>query len=321
MCLVSFSKQLHYSALKKLDSTSMPAWAYVVICDDCSHRCSWCYGGFNENLTSAMSLDDFSIILRKLKEMSVFQVSIAGGEPTEHPRFKEFVSLAAQQGFLLHLVTHGEHLDDELVEHLKLNKVDQVQINWQGRRHHDQVHGVVSSYDKAVAGIRRLIDADIEVTTTTTIGKYNLHHIHEIFVEAAELGVTRLRVWEATGRGNVWRKNLDTRDIFNECRRAARLLGYEHCLSYDPVYQGDVSIPCLQFSNLYMYITSRGTLNFCGAVEGGEQYADFLDENTSAADIKARYLRRNREILQDHEPYCMAREGLRDEFKVVSFKY
>ncbi len=309
MCLVSFSKQPTYSALKKLEGKSLPAWAYIVICDDCSHQCSWCYGGFNENLSSYMSIESFKVILEKLKQMDVFQVSIAGGEPTEHPDFKAFIKVASEEGFLVHLVTHGEHLTQELVDYLSKYKVDQVQVNWQGSRHHDQVHGVAASYEKAVAGIRRLMSAGIEVTTTTTVGKYNLHHIDEIFNEAAELGVTRLRVWESTGRGNAWRKNLDAVEIFERSREAAARLGYAHCLSYDPVYQGDVTVPCLQFSNLFMYINSRGRLDFCGAVPGVFEMADFLDPENTANKIRRAYLSYNETLLNNEAKYCVAREG------------
>ena len=309
MCLVSFSKTEQYSALKKLQNKTLPAWAYIVICDDCSHTCSWCYGEFNHDLSHRMSLDEYLIILTKLQAMDVFQITLAGGEPTEHPLFREFVAAARARGFLLHVATHGEHIDRDLADFLGTQGVDQVQFNWQGLRYHDQVHGVPGSYAKALAGARFVLEAGMEMTATITVGKYNLPYVKEIMSEAAQLGATRLRVWESTGFGNAWRKGMEAVDIFEHCRSMAAELGYTHCLSYDPVFVGDVHVPCIQFSNLYMYINAQGKLTFCGAVPSEKVLADFLDPAQTGPMIRAVYLEQNRALLGDDAPYCVAREG------------
>jgi len=260
-----------------------------------------------------MPFKDFQTILGKLKEMGTMQVSIAGGEPSEHPDFRRFVSYASEQGFLIHLVSHGEHIDLEMAEFLKAQHVDQVQINWQGRRNHDGVHGVQGSYEKAASALSHLAQAGIETTATITVGKYNLPYIDEIMQEAAAFNVTRLRVWEATGHGTPFLKGLEAASIFDRCREAAAKLDYVHCLSYDPVYQGDVSVPCLQFSNLFMYISSRGKLDFCGAVPNPQELTDFLDPCLTGVDIRQIYLRRNKEILGDNAIYCASREGFKEK--------
>jgi MoaA/NifB/PqqE/SkfB family radical SAM enzyme len=306
---VSFSKTKNYSALKKLQNKSMPAWGYIVICDDCSHKCSWCYGEFNYDLHHLMSFESFKTILSKLKQMGTLQISLAGGEPTEHPEFRKFVTYANGQGFLIHVVSHGEHIDMAMAKYLKEQNVDQVQINWQGRRNHDRVHGVAGSYERARSALRYLEMAGIETTANITVGKYNLPYIDEIMKEAADLNVTRLRVWETTGYGTPYLKGLEAKHIFDLCREAAGRLGYGHCLSYDPAYEGDVSVACLQFSNLYMYINSHGKLNFCGAVPNTVEYADFLAPRLSGEDIRQIYLRRNKELLGDNQAYCVSREG------------
>lgn len=312
MCLVSFAKNEHYSALKKLKEKPLPAWAYIVICDDCSHKCSWCYGGFNQELSHAMSFEEFKIVLSKLKEMGTFQVSLAGGEPTEHPDFKSFVRYASAQGFLVHVVSHGEHIDLEMARFLKAQNIDQVQINWQGQRNHDRIHGVPGAHQKASAALANLAQVGVETTATITVGKYNLPYIDEIMQEAAAFDVTRLRVWETTGHGVPFLKGLEAGAIFDRCREAAAKLGYTHCLSYDPVYEGDVTVPCLQFSNLFMYIDSYGKLNFCGAVPEIRQLGDFLDPNLSGEEIRRLYLRKNEEILGGKPIYCASREGFKD---------
>lgn len=318
MCLVSFAKSESYSALKKLAGPIRPAWGYIVICDDCSHRCSWCYGGFDGANHRLMSFAAFDTVLLKLREMGVVQVSLAGGEPTEHPEFRRFVSHASSMGFVVHIVSHGEHIDREMAEFLRSNDVDQVQVNWQGRQRHDNVHGVPGAYERASAALRYLSEVGVETTVTITVGKYNLDQIGEIMAEAAALDVTRLRVWETTGRGLPFLRGLEAAEIFGRCQLAAAQLGYDHCLSYDPAFEGDVTVPCLQFSNLYMYVTSDAKLDFCGAVPGTPRIADFMDPALSGEAIREIYLSTNAEILGDRPVYCAARDGIHGDVPHVS---
>ena len=309
MCLVSFSKTDNYSALKKVEYRSQPAWAYFHICDDCSHKCPWCYGEFNLNRSSLMSLEDFKTITAKLKQIGTLQITLSGGEPTEHPQFREFVKHAAANGFMIHIASHGEHIDEEVAGFLAAQNVAQVQFNWQGSRYHDRMHGVKGAYEKAVKAVGYVLAEGIEATTTITVGKYNLPHIEEIMGEAVALGVSRLRVWESTGVGNAWRKGLEAVHIFERCREVAAGFGYNHTLSYDPLFQGDVTVPCIQFSNLTMCIESTGKLVFCKAVPDNFEMTDLLDPSLDGPAIREIYLRKNREALAGREPFCPAREG------------
>ena len=76
----------------------------------------------------------------------------------------------------------------------------------------------------------------------------------------------------------------------------------------DPV-QGDVTVPCIQFSNLTMCIESTGKLVFCKAVPDNFEMTDMLDPGLSGPSIRDIYLNKNREALGGREPFCPAREG------------
>lgn len=306
--MVSFSKEPNYSALKKIEAhDGNPKWAYIVICDDCSHKCSWCFGGFNDELQNRMSIESYKTILEKCKRIGIKQITIAGGEPTEHPNFLKFVKLTNDMGFLIHIASHGEHITEELAAELKRLNVSQVQVNFQGEKHHDKVHGVSGSYLKQAEGIQYLTNVNVEVTTTTTVGKYNLAEVSTIFKEAVSLGVDRLRVWESTGLGNSFRKGLEAEQIFKHCEDEANKLGYKYSLSYDPAYQdSDVNVPCLQLSNLFMYINSNGINTNCGAVPSSEMLSNFLKDDTQT--ILNNYLEFNKTKIKNGGMHCMARD-------------
>jgi sulfatase maturation enzyme AslB (radical SAM superfamily) len=284
-----------------------------VITDRCSHKSAWSYGGFNGSHEEHMSIEAMTVILEKMRAIGIVQVTLAGGEPTEHPEFRAAVATAHGMGFLIHIASHGEHIDQDLATYLAAHGVRQVQLNFQGERFHDSVHGVAGSHRRQREGIRALLSHGIEVTTTTTVGRYNLAELESIFREAAALGVSRLRIWETTGRGNPWLKGVEAAAIFETARDVAMQFGYTHTLSYDPAFEGDVSVPCLQFSNLYMYITRRGILRFCGAVVGGAEL-EIVDCVTADADeILRAYLEFNRRAQGGRKVWCPARSGWADD--------
>ena len=304
MCLVSFSKSPHYASLEKLKKfDGAPRWAYITITDRCSHRCPWCYGEFGSRDGHEIQVEEFQQIAAKLKSLSIEQITLSGGEPTEHPRFEEILECVSD--FHLHVASHGDRIDPKLASKLSDAGVRQVQINFQGGRNHARIHGHETFLDQTRA-ISALLGLGIEVVAMVTVGRYNVDSIAEIFREAADLGVTRLRAWETTGRGRGFLGDRDVQTIFAMCAEEAAKLGYNHSLSYEPEFTGDINVPCLQLSNLYMYIDSNCRLRFCGAVEDASEIADFLSDTPDA--IMEKYLRLNARISADGLPWCPARD-------------
>jgi len=237
MCLVSFSKEKSYSANKKLKGfDNTPKWAYIEITNACSHKCAWCYGEFNLDKADYMSVSEFEIVLEKCLDIGIKQVTISGGEPTEHPDFEEFMSLACMD-FDVHIATHGGWAQD-WSGLMMINGVEQVQFNYQGSKRHDGVHQV-ESYARQVESMKAVKNVGIDVVGTVTVGEYNIKDVGSIFKELDALGVSRLRVWEATGYGTSFMKNREAKEVFEVCRDEARILGYDFSQSYDPAFERD----------------------------------------------------------------------------------
>jgi len=266
MCLVSFSKDKEYTSTEKIDKFSgTPKWGYIDITSKCSHGCAWCYGGFDGDLSSEMSVSDFVSVLAKLKVMGLHQITISGGEPTEHPDFLEMVKYATKD-FMVHICSHGDWSRDWAKDLASLG-VRQIQFNYQGSKRHDGVHKVLGSYIKQLTAIKQSIKAGLETVGTVTVGAYNLPDIEAIFLELSDLGISRLRVWESVGRGNKWRKGKEAVEIFEKCQDAARSLGYKYTQSYDPEFKADSFVSCPAMSKMLMYINSDSELRFCTAID------------------------------------------------------
>lgn len=306
MCLVSFSKTEDYSAKTKLQNfkSDAPKWAYIEITDACSHKCSWCYGGFDADLSNYMSYDKFVMIVEKCKEMGIVQITLSGGEPTEHPLFEDFVKVASKY-FIVNIATHGDWKNVD-TRTLKMLGVKQIQFNYQGKKRHDGVHKVDGSFERQQEAIKATVESGIDSVCTVTVGAYNLGDVDDIFSEINALGATRLRVWEATGFGNRFRKDKEAREIFEACKTAASKLGYNFVQSYDPEFDGDVGVKCLSLSKLFMYIKHDGTVLFCGAVPQ-LHHKPIADFNTQSPRELIENYNAFMDSMQSDKPYCAAR--------------
>jgi MoaA/NifB/PqqE/SkfB family radical SAM enzyme len=307
MCVVTFSKKNQYGSKKKLNAfEGKPKWGYIELTEICKHQCGWCYGGFNRTLTQSMSMETFVQVIDKLEQMGVTQISLAGGEPTEHPNFKQMVGLCKDR-FVVNVVSHGDWADLNLADSLKNFGVNQVQFNFQGRQWHDKVHGVAGSYERLLSSIQSVKQAGIEVVTSMTIGAYNLADVAEVFAEMNALAVDRIRVWEATGLGNRYRRNTQASQIFEHAITQAQKLGYDYIQSYEPLVEGDIAVHCPAMSKLILWINVRGEHLFCGAV--ASQLSNPL--SNVALDSMETILNKQAAFVAQHqqsESYCMARD-------------
>lgn len=305
MCLVSFSKEESYSAKNKLTGfdLSSPKWAYIEITSACSHKCSWCYGGFNLDPSDFMTVSEFQTILEKCKEIGITQITLSGGEPTEHPDFYYIMELACAD-FDVHIATHGDWKED-FASQMMIQGVSQVQFNYQGSKWHNRIHGV-DSYDAQIRSIQDVKGVRIDTVGTVTVGEFNLKNIPEIFSEIQALDIDRIRVWESTGYGNSFRKGKSAKEIFEICQNEASKLGYKFTQSYDPDFESEIGVKCLSLSKLFMYIKADSSILYCGAVPSlrDKPLANFKIH--SAKEILDKYTTFI-DSMSNEIPYCAAR--------------
>jgi MoaA/NifB/PqqE/SkfB family radical SAM enzyme len=313
MCLVSFSKEESYSSKNKFElwDKSTPIWAYIELTDYCSHQCSWCYGEFPSKDKKYISVEDFQNVVEKVVGMGIQQFSIGGGEPTEHPEFDKILEIISKYNFKsLHLLTHGDNLD---AFKLKDAGFTGVHINYQGKKRHKHIHK--TPYENQLIGIQNCKNADIDLTASITVGKYNLEDLDDILFEVDFLGFKRVRFWETTGVGTPFLKDADVHDLFDSCSKAAKKYGYVHSYSYEPHYdKTEIHVPCIQVSGLGMYIDYQGMLKFCGATEHDLFITDVL--NNQPKEIIESYKEYNKQFSCNN---CEARNPTKVPEVIVNF--
>lgn len=110
-------------------------------------------------------------ILNDCFNLGVMRVHLAGGEPTsEKSLLRHCSALAAKHGITLSLTTNGTLLSPEVIDCLIENQIFSVTISLDGpdRRSNDELRGK-GVFDRAVAGIGRLIEARDKANSRTKV--------------------------------------------------------------------------------------------------------------------------------------------------------
>ncbi|MBE7056171.1 MAG: radical SAM protein [Ruminococcaceae bacterium] len=90
---------------------------YIEITNICNMNCSFCHG--HKRAPKRMSLDEFILILNKLKEQTKYIYYHLMGEPLTHPLLPEFIKLAWEKGYKSIITTNGTLLHkrgDEILD-------------------------------------------------------------------------------------------------------------------------------------------------------------------------------------------------------------
>ncbi len=96
---------------------------YLEITNNCNLNCPFCIG--NTRPKKDLSMEEFKIILNKIKDYTNYLYFHILGEPLIHPEINEFINFAKEQGFNINITTNGY-----LINRIKDNKnIRQINIS------------------------------------------------------------------------------------------------------------------------------------------------------------------------------------------------
>ena len=210
------------------------------VTDRCNLNCSHCYQdeashsdlAWNELLAILEHISSFIRLCRKQNSGRAFRahVTVTGGEPFVRD---DFISLLeklseARPYFSLAILTNGTLLTPAVVISLKKVKPGFVQVSIDGMREaHDRIRGK-GSFDRAVAGVKCLVDAGIPAYISFTAQRDNYRDFPAVARLGRRLGVAR--VWAdrmiPCGRGGESAEDLltpaETREFFQLMRQGQK---------------------------------------------------------------------------------------------------
>ena len=205
--MTNLTKSFTYMGIKKPLSLYAP---FLIVWDfthKCNLNCKHCYsnsGAVNEEeLTTKEAVN----AVDQLADAGVTALAFSGGEPLSRRDFFEVANHAVKRGLYVSVATNGTLLSKENVNKLKQAGVHYVEISIDGAtaKTHDTFRGVPGAFDKAVAGLRNCVEAELCACIATTATKSNLDEIPSIVSLAEKIGAERFTYFNfiPTGRGKA----------------------------------------------------------------------------------------------------------------------
>jgi radical SAM protein with 4Fe4S-binding SPASM domain len=205
--VLNLTKSFAYLGIKKPMSLYAP---FLVVWDfthKCNLNCKHCYSNSGnvqeEELTTSQAL----AVVDQLANAGVTALAFSGGEPLTRKDFFEIARHAADCGLYVSVASNGTLLTKENVQKLKQAKVNYLDVSIDGAtaKTHDDFRGVPGTFDKAVAGLKNCVEADLCVCIATTVGKNNMAELPAIIDLAEEIHAERFTYFNfiPTGRGKA----------------------------------------------------------------------------------------------------------------------
>lgn len=203
----------------------------------CNERCVHCYIP-HELKNTDIKEDLFYSVLRQLKEMGTLGLTLSGGEPMVHPKFKEFLRAAKETDFYVHVLTNLTMLDAETVKIMREGNACGVQVSLYSMvpQHHDAITTVSGSFEKTRDGILKLIENNIPVQINCPVMKGNKNDVADVIRWGHQHKIKVNVDYAIMAEYNHQTSNLANRLRPEECRDVIRSI-----IELDEDYQDSIS--------------------------------------------------------------------------------
>lgn len=205
--VINLTKSFAHMGIKKPISLYAP---FLVVWDfthKCNLNCKHCYSNSGAVNEGELSTKEALAVVDQLVDAGVTALAFSGGEPLTRKDFFEVATHAADRGLYVSVATNGTLLTKENVQKLKQAKVNYLDVSIDGAsaKTHDEFRGVPGTFDRAVAGLKNCVDADLCVCIATTVGKNNMAELPAIIDLAEKMQAERFTYFNfiPTGRGKT----------------------------------------------------------------------------------------------------------------------
>lgn len=176
------------------DCLAAPARVYFELTRRCNLSCRSCFNNSHHPLPNELSTAEILIALDELNHLGTFEIRFTGGEPSEHPDFREIVTFAKSLGFYISMGTNGV-FSEEKRGWIYESGVDWFIVSLDGTEEiNDRIRGK-GTYRQV---LRTLSDLShhphLRVRLNMVIARHNIHAIATLAQLADSFGVESLNM-------------------------------------------------------------------------------------------------------------------------------
>jgi MoaA/NifB/PqqE/SkfB family radical SAM enzyme len=166
---------------------------WLEITDQCNLTCSHCYAesGPSKPLFGTMDRSDWESIILQARESGCRQLQFIGGEPTLHPDLSGLLRFARAAGYsFIEVFTNATRLRPSLIDCFQENGVT-VAASFYSHvpETHDRITNKPGSWEKTVAGLNRIVAAQLPLRIGVIEMEENAGHLAETVSFLESLGI------------------------------------------------------------------------------------------------------------------------------------
>lgn len=182
--------------------SKVPPQLWIAVTYDCQCQCEHCVIGPELNRkTLELSRSDIHQVVKEAQRLGIRRVSLFGGEPLMRDDLTDIVKDTSSLGLKCTIYTNGILLNKENVKRLKAAGLDSchVSLDSPDKNAHDEFRHYRGCFDKAVQGIKNLVEEGIPASIWTHVSKKDvacndLRDLKSIIKLGRELSVNNIMV-------------------------------------------------------------------------------------------------------------------------------
>ncbi len=161
----------------------------------CNLSCKHCFGDYVGG--KEFNFDQLKRIVDELVKNEVFYVNITGGEPTQHPFFKEFIDYLGEKGVFFMLTTNGIFSKDVL-ETITRNKkwINNIKVSLDGPD--SESYGFIRAkenvssevlFNRCTENIKELSKQEVPISISTVLHSKNIKKLEDFLPLFEEINI------------------------------------------------------------------------------------------------------------------------------------
>jgi radical SAM protein with 4Fe4S-binding SPASM domain len=178
-----------------IDARRIPVEGTIETTFRCNLNCVHCYvnepAGSKEIAGRELSLGRLKQLVDEVVAEGCLFVLFTGGEILVRPDFPELYLYARSKGLLATIFTNGTLITDRIADLFAEHTPETIEITLYGmtKETYERVTRVPGSYEKCIAGIRRLVDRGLPLTLKTMALTWNHAEVEAMRAYARSLGL------------------------------------------------------------------------------------------------------------------------------------
>lgn len=173
-----------------------PLKTYFDFTNRCNLSCRHCITSSSPHVDTSeeLSTERIKELIAEIARIGVLEVATGGGEPLMHPDWASLFRAVTASGLNLIVTTNGLRLTDPATRMLKNINPLEIRVSFDGGPFmHEHIRGK-NTYKRAMRGLERLIDANINCTARLTLCRGAEDELPILFDDLRSIGVSTVKI-------------------------------------------------------------------------------------------------------------------------------